>query len=184
MASDKPETDNFLAQLDARIAALQALRESYLRVLALGALGQPGEDTATSGALAISSLSVLGGPVELPTGAFLGKSIPAAVKLFLQAARRKQSVKDISTALREGGIESTSANFETTVTSALHRLKANGEVLRFKDGWALAEFYPEGLRSRIEKSAAKRGTAKRKRAPRAKVKMLPTAEQDSLKAVS
>src|ERR1700733_9104898 len=85
-------------------------------------------------------------PTELPRGAFLGKSLPAAVKLYLSAAMKKQTIKEIATALREGGVESTSDNFESVITGSLNRMKNSGEVLRFKEGWALAEFYPEHLR--------------------------------------
>lgn len=78
MAIDKPETDSFLALLDAKIAALQTLRDSYLKAASLGAIGQPGEDVALpNGSLSPASL---GTPMELPTGALLGKSLPAAIK--------------------------------------------------------------------------------------------------------
>jgi hypothetical protein len=181
MASDKPETDNFLAQLDARIAALQALRDTYLRAMALGALGALSDDVV-AGLNAPTSMVSANGPVDLPTGAFLGKSIPAAVKLYLQAARRKQTVREIADALRDGGMETTATSFEGSVTSALHRMKGNGEVLRFKEGWALAEFYPETLRNRIEKGTKKR-EVKRRKAGR-KPKALAAAPEDALKAVS
>lgn len=36
MASEKPETDGFLALLEAKIAALLALKETYLRTVSLG----------------------------------------------------------------------------------------------------------------------------------------------------
>ena len=42
-------------------------------------------------------------------------------------------------------METTAANWEATVTGALHRLKAAGAVLRFKDGWGLADHYPDSL---------------------------------------
>jgi hypothetical protein len=104
-------------------------------------------------------------PTELPRGAFLNKSLPAAVKLFLSAMKKKQSAREIATALREGGVESTSPNFENVLTGCLYRMKTNGELLRFKDGWALAEFYPEHLRRSLSSqdgAAAKRKTANKK----------------------
>ena len=39
-----------------------------------------------------------------------------------------------------------------TVGTALHRLKNEGMVLRFADGWDLASHYPDGLRARLEKA--------------------------------
>jgi hypothetical protein len=102
-------------------------------------------------------------PTELPRGAFLGKSIPAAIKFYLTAMKTKQTPKQIATALREGGVESTSDDFEGVLTGSLNRMKANGELLRFKDGWALAEFYPAHLRSSLSnEGASKKKKAKKK----------------------
>jgi hypothetical protein len=160
MAADKPEGDSFLSLLDAKIAALQTLRDVYIKALALGALGQPGDEAAIAGGshqpIQLQGFIYGGGgtnssPMELPTGAFLGKSIPEAIKLYLSAVKKKQTAREIATALKEGGMESTASNWETTVTGALHRLKTAGAVLRFKDGWGLAELYPESLRSRLAK---------------------------------
>jgi ribosomal protein L9 len=168
MATEKLERDAFLAVIDRKIAALKALAESYRTAMALGAIGQPGEiDLSTLGSGGSRSES----PMDLPQGALLGKSLPAAVKLWLTAARRKQTVKEITAALRDGGVESTSPNFESVITGALHRLKANNEVLRFKDGWALAELYPASLRSSLTKDAkaairATRTTQRTKKAAR------------------
>src|SRR5580698_4809299 len=64
----------------------------------------------------------LGQPMDLPDGAFFGKSIPACVKLYMSAAKKKKTIKEIAAALREGGVESTSDNFESVVTGALNRL--------------------------------------------------------------
>lgn len=178
MAVEKPE-DGFLAVIEKKIAALVALRDTYRQAMATGALGQPGEIDFSSAIGVGSGQSDM--PVDLPKGALLGKSLPAAVKLWLTSARRKASVKEVATALREGGVESTSPNFENVVSGALHRLKANNEVLRFKDGWAAAEFYPATLRGNATK-AAKAGAAKRKPLPKSDgnksdliLSMLPTA---------
>ena len=147
---EKPlETDGFLGSLDAKIAALQTLRASYVAAVSIGAFGQPGEGGSISFPMGAGVVGVSGAPMELPHGALLGKSLPAAIRLYLSAIKRKQTIKEIATALREGGVESTAANFETSISSAVNRLKASGEVLRFKDGWALAEFYPDSLRAKI-----------------------------------
>jgi hypothetical protein len=103
-------------------------------------------------------------PMELPRGAFLGKSLPAAIKLYLSAVMKKQSIREIATALRDGGVESTSDNFEGVITGCLNRMKVSGEILRFEDGWALAEFYPERLRVSLRSAqdvGVKRPTAKK-----------------------
>lgn len=105
-------------------------------------------------------------PTELPRGAFLGKNLPAAVKLYLSAMKKTQTIREIATALREGGVKSTSDNFENVITGCLNRMKSNGELLRFKDGWGLPEFYPESLRTRLSQE----GVPKRKSAKKDKKK--------------
>ena len=174
----------FLAVLEAKRAALDALIGSYRAALSLGALGQPGDVDVTpyrgpgggGGSAAI----------DLPQGALLGKSLPAAIHLYLSAARRKQTTREVVTALKDGGVESTSRNFENTVATALHRLKAAGTVLKFNDGWGLAEFYPESIRSRITAQADQKATAKktaatkrRKSGPKkqARVLAIPAGEE-------
>lgn len=149
MAPETPETDGFLAVIEKRIAALTALAQSYRAAVALGALGQVGEvDLASFG----NGISLgASAPMELPKGALLGKSLPAAVELYLTSVRGKAGIREIANALRAGGVESTSGSFENVVSGALHRLKAQGKVLRFKDGWALAELYPATLRSSLTK---------------------------------
>jgi len=169
MPSEKPEKtpvpaeqDQFLVAIEARIAALQQLRASYLAAKSVGAFGSPadggGFTMPTAGGV---FAGLAGAPMELPQGALLGKSLPAAIKLYLSAIKKKQSIREIANALREHGVESTAKNFETSITSAVYRLRDAREVLRFKDGWALAEFYPESLRRSISE---KNGSPKPKKA--------------------
>ena len=178
MATEKPEQDTFLVIIDAKIAALQALVESYRAALSVGALGQPGDTdlpTLTPGA-GVSARQDGFVPVDLPIGVFRDKSIPEAIKMYLAAGRRKQTAKEITAGLKEGGLVSTSKDFERTVTGTLHRLKG-GVVLWFKDGWDLAESYPDHLRTRIgnengssskPKAKPKKKTRRRRSKPKAK----------------
>jgi hypothetical protein len=122
---------------------------------ASGAFLPAGEGEGAPGTPFLATGSADSQPVELPRGALLNKSLPAAIKLYLHAVKQKQTIRQIATALRDGGVESTSPNFEGVVTGCLNRLKSNGEVLRFKDGWALAEFYPENLRVRLSQAKNK-----------------------------
>ena len=85
----------------------------------------------------------------MPVGVFRNKSIPEAIKLYLQTGRRKQTTKEIAAGLKAHGLVSTAKHFERTVNGTLHRLKMTGMVLRFKDGWDLAESYPDHLNSRL-----------------------------------
>jgi len=132
------------ADLDASIASLER------------AYGATVSDDGLSKPTMLSGTDQM--PTELPRGAFLGKSLPAAVKLYLSAMKKKQTIREIATALREGGVESTSGNFENVITGCLNRMKSNGELLRFKEGWGLPEFYPESLRARLSQE----GTPKQK----------------------
>src|SRR4051794_28742760 len=131
MTREKPDVDGFLAQIEAKIAALIALRDSYLHALSVGAIGQLGAVDLSALTPSASGGRSDSGPVELPQGALLGKSLPAAIKLYLSAVKRKQTTREVTNAMREGGIESTAANFENNVTSSLHRLRATGDVLKF-----------------------------------------------------
>jgi hypothetical protein len=166
MAAEKPETDGFLGAIEAKLSALVALKESYLRAVSVGAVGQPGDADMSS-----LDQSVRGGAFELPSQALVGKSIPAAVKLYLSSVKKKLTVREITTALKDGGVESTAASFENTVTSALHRLKASNEVLKFKDGWADPSVVPPSMRHRIvsdDDTAARKRARTSKRASKAK----------------
>ena len=165
MASDKTEKTapaGFLAVLEAKYAALGKLIESYRAAESLGALGAPG-DLNVSVFEQISTSESIGQSMELPRGALLGKSLPAAIKLYLSAMRKKLTTREIATALKDGGVESTSENFENIVTTALNRLKAAGEVLRFRDGWGLAELYPASLRSNLANDSRPAGKAAKAR---------------------
>jgi hypothetical protein len=160
-------TENKAIDYQAMIADLRAKRaaidSAITSLIAASGAMIPNGDTATSNSGYSLQSSMDSQSIELPRGAFLGKSLPAAVKLYLSAVKQKQSIKEIAAALREGGVESTSDNFEGVITGCLNRMKANGEILRFNDGWALAEFYPENLRNRLSQHGApKRKTSKKK----------------------
>jgi hypothetical protein len=168
MAPEQPETDGFLAFIEKKIAALQALADSYKAAQALGALGQFGDDAPTkftfNGAVPPPPTTY-----DLPTGVFLELSMPAAIKLLYTATKRKYAPKDVAQALRDGGFKSTSKNFEKMVGTTMHRMAGNGELLRFKDGYGLAELYPEGLRGRMAKDAKPAKGGKRvRRSPQRK----------------
>jgi hypothetical protein len=160
-----------LAAVEAKIAALQALAASWRAAIAVGALG-PVSDVPL-GAMSERDTQQ---PIELPQGAFRGMSIPAAIKLFLSVAKKKQTIKQIADALKEGGMETTSPSLVGVVTGALNRLKGSDEVLRFKDGWDLAEHHSEHLRARLSKAkdTKKRTTGqRRKRGQRRKAESKP-----------
>jgi hypothetical protein len=172
MAQETFDYSAMLADARAKRAALDAFITSLENAQALGALGQavPGSGTSASG-FATSS----GPAVELPMGALMGKSVSNAIKLYLSACRRKQTAKEIAGALKEGGVESTSKNFDIIVNNTMRLLKKAGVVLQFKDGWALAELYPEAIRARISQQQGNESKTpasgkKRKKRKQAKAK--------------
>jgi hypothetical protein len=155
-----------LAAVEAKIAALQALSVSLRAAISIGALG-PITDIS---AIATANGALETGPIDLPTNPFIGMSVPAAIKLYLSAARKKQTIKQIAVALKDGGMETTSSSFENVVTGALNRLKSAGQILRFKDGWALAELYPEHIRSHVTKDIKKKPLKRKGKGKKSKEK--------------
>jgi hypothetical protein len=158
------------ATLEATIAALKAFQAVGAMAPMIGGI----DLLATAGGPGTADL---GAGEELPKGALLGKSFPAAIKLYLSAMKKKQTIKELATALQEQGMESTAASFESVVTGALNRLKNSGEVLRFKEGWGLSSWYPEAFRARLSGEPKTRKSTKKKRATKAPSKTVEQTER-------
>ena len=167
MATEEPKQDGFLTMVDAKIEALQALAESYRAALSVGALGhqaanldQPALTTT------IGELVTYEHVADLPVGVLRDKSTPDAIKLYLKAGRRKQTGKEIAEGLKEHGFHSTSKDLGGIVHASLHRLKKVGVVLRFQEGWDLAESYPEHVRAKMAKPKKTAKPKKRRQLPK------------------
>jgi hypothetical protein len=165
MANENPNP--LFAYVEARIAAWQQVLASLKAALSLEASGPGGEGIDLSSITAPQN-GELGQPIDLPDGAFHGKSVPACVKLYLSAVRRKKTTKEIAAALREGGVESTAGSFEGIVNTALIRLRTAGEVLKFKDEWGLSEWYPAQMRT--SGTVGKRPAKSKKKGKKARTK--------------
>lgn len=157
----------FLAVMEAQYAALGTAIASVRAVLNMNALGGSGlggeSATVPSGGVA----PAIGSAIPLPRGAFLGKSIADAIRIYLNAVKARKGNREIAIALKEGGAVST-GNFDNRINGALFQLKNRGEVLRFDDGWGLAEWYPESFKTRVAEKAANGGRKKKlKRKPKA-----------------
>lgn len=179
MPNEKLDYAAMLSDLRIKKAALEASIATLESAMALGVLGQLPEGVDLSTAASGSGAAESAMPIELPHHAFLGVSVPQAIKTYLEVVKKKQTIKEIASALKEHGMESTSDSFEGIVTSALNRLKGNGEVLRFKDGWGLTAWYPASLRTQINTAAKPRKTGKKrskkkKTEPEAKTEATPT----------
>jgi hypothetical protein len=142
MASNRTESDPVLASLRAKVAAWQAAVDSYLAAKAL-------EGTAET------TSAALRGTIELPVNAFRGMTMIEAVKLFLKSVQQKQTTAEIADGLKSGGLVTTAKDITPTLRNALGKLKHDGVLLRFPDGWDLAEAHSAAIRHRITKDNAK-----------------------------
>jgi hypothetical protein len=148
-----------LSDMEAKRTALDTAIAGLRAAIAAGILGAFGEFPA--GAVASNATVVPTGAADLPRGAFLGKTATEAIKLYLSTIRKKQTNKEIAQALRDGGLES-AGDFGNYITSALFRLKKEGTVLRFDDGWGLSEWYNEAFRAKLGVSSSKKPTKRNK----------------------
>jgi len=164
----EPQANDYLATLladmEAKKAALDAAMAAIRAAIVAGALGAPGDyQPAANG---VSTTLPQAGFADLPRGAFLGKTATEAIRLYLSTVRRKQTNKEIAQALRDGGLES-AGDFGNFITSALFRMKKEGTLLRFDDGWGLSEWYNDAFRAKVggvvSKKPAKRAKARRRK---------------------
>ena len=174
MATETLDYAAVLGDLESKRTVLDNLINNLRTAMSVGALGQLGDGAG----VVPTAVNGGGASVELPAGALMGKSIPAATKLYLSAVKKKQTTKEITNALRDGGVESTSKNFDNIVTTALHRLRMSGVLLRFKDGgWGLAELYPANIRASIGQPSKAKQATKRYRPPKKKIKRARTKKK-------
>jgi|HubBroStandDraft_3_1064219.scaffolds.fasta_scaffold58628_2 hypothetical protein len=152
-----------LTDLEAKKAAIEAAIASMRQAMGLGALGQTGDGTGVSG-MSSPSLSIHNG--DIPNGAFLGKSIPEAAKLYLEILKKKQTSREIADALLKGGMESTSKNFYGIVHAVLDRARKspNSALVKLGTHWGLALWYPKGIISGASASIPKKGKKKGRKA--------------------
>jgi hypothetical protein len=77
-------------------------------------------------------------PTEIASDTFFQLGVGEAIKKYLRMVGRKQTTKEISDALKRGGVEAGYSG----VTTALIRGEERGEISKVKRGeWGLPEFY-------------------------------------------
>jgi hypothetical protein len=160
MASESGR-DGYETALRGKVAAWQAALDAYLAAKAID--GPLGEMTHNGGGSPPTTASAA---FDLPMGALRKKSVPDAITLYLSAGHRKQTNKEIANGILAGGLETGAKNLEASVAATLFRLKKAGVVLRFADGWDLAEHYPDHIRKKLEPATVttkKPAKAKKKR---------------------
>lgn len=168
----------FLGDLEQKKAALEVLIASVRAAMAIGALGQPGDVTGI--VPSFSAPSITGG--EVPAGAFFGKSIPEAAKLYLEIVKKKQTSREIAEALLKGGTESTSSNFVGIVHAVLGRARKSPDsaFVRIGNQWGLTSWYPKGI---LSAAAAGQGKASKKKRNKAKG-VVPRAKDEKTSATA
>ena len=105
---------------------------------------------------AINQPASLIAPGEVPPGAFHGRSIPEASVLYLRMVKQKQKASEIATALRRGGIETQSSDFNNQVHAALDRAskKKDAEIIKLHGAyWALREWLSASVRASMASGA-------------------------------
>lgn len=180
--AENTETTGLLAIIDAKIAALQRMREGVVAAMSVGAFSQAESidpnnlPTAPSGGSSTPSFAQLNGAIDLPTGIFRDKGLADAIRLLLTAAKRKTPFKEIKTALLQGGLATTAEDFDPTLSGTLNRMKRTGELLQFKEGWDLAASYPESFRQRLAQTAEAAAKPKKKAKKKARAAESPKVQ--------
>jgi hypothetical protein len=195
MPDDRPAaagTDPFLAAIDSRLAALKQLRESYLAARAAGAIGPHTESAADWLAPAAEAArlprrqpATAAGPEAEPGGPQRRGAIATAAETYLASAPRACSAPEIAAALEGQGLTSAGASFAATITSAMHRLRQRGRVVRRPDGWAVVGSPAASLPVRERRASKRGGSRPRRRARRprplaASVDPTPDRREDGL----
>jgi len=140
-----------LADMEAKRAALDSAIAGIRQWLSLGGGSEESQGTPTVPSEKKPE------PPEVKFDTFFGLSIPDAIRKFLTMTKRPQSVSDITRALQDGGLTTTSKNLLATAGSTLSRLKqTDGDLVPVQGKWGLREWYP-GLRDeRVAKPKNKR----------------------------
>lgn len=174
MSVEKIDYAAIIADLEAKRLAIETAIASLRTVASFGTL------TPADGATVNTTMPFAASGVgEVPDGAFHGKTMPDAIRLYLELMRKKQTAREISDGLRKGGMESTSKWFDKIVYATLDRLKKAKEVVKIGSEWGLPQWYPALMRAGISDN----GTAQKAKAkkPVRKLKVAKLEEGPSSK---
>lgn len=162
MAENVMDYQAMLADMEAKKAVLEQAIVSLKAMIVAGFSGASGD--LPPGSHLIAPLG--GGSGDIPKGAFHKKSIPESITLYLTTVRKKSPTNEIIQGLLKGGIVTTSKTPDIVVGNTLRRMKRDGKLFLFDDGWGLPEWVHERLRSRVEQQnkvqPKKRGAKKKK----------------------
>ena len=145
MSSETIDLGEVIAVLEGKRAALDSAIIALKAVVASGAAGPTPDGTVIN----VSNPFTPSGAGEIPDGAFNGKSMPAAIKLYLEIMRSKKTAREISCGVKKGGLESTSKFFDKIVYATLDRLRKAGEIVKIGTAWGLPSWYPALMRAGV-----------------------------------
>jgi hypothetical protein len=112
------------AQLDSAIASIKVLMEQ-------------------TGALAATAPPVprIAGLSEVPSQAFAGLSVSAAVRKLLEMMQRRMAVREIMQGLQAGGLKP--SKYRNVYAILRQRESDKGDIIKVDAKWGLAEWNPE-----------------------------------------
>jgi hypothetical protein len=125
------DADPFLEMIEARVAALQHLRTSYLAAKAAGAIGQTALQLPPIRGRAPASLEARAS-VESAPGR---RTISGEVARLLSEAAHPMKARAIAAAVQRTGVVTSATSLGPTIHSILHRLKHRGHATRVPAGW-------------------------------------------------
>jgi hypothetical protein len=165
MADDTIDYKAVIAVLEKRRDALNTAIAELRSQAGLSQDAGVGADTEASGQ---SSTTEEPSETVVRTDSFYNLSVTQATRKYLQMVKRPRGTKDISNALQRGGFLSTSANFYSTVYTALKR---DSNFVIVKRGlWGLAEWYPGRIKPKPTKTNEDQSEEAQERKPKRKAR--------------
>jgi len=145
MSAEDMDLGAVIASLEAKRAALDSAIASLRALISAGVSMADGTMPSTTVPFSASGA----GGNEVPDGAFNSKSIPAAIKLYLEIVRTKKTAREISVGLKKGGLESKSKFFDKIIHATLDRMRKAGDVIKIGTSWGLPSWYPALMRAGV-----------------------------------
>lgn len=183
MSSENIDLGAVIALLESKRAALDSAINALRAVVATGAMGAAPEGATVDFTMPFSASGSSGG---IPDGAFHGKSLPEAIRLYLELMRKRQTAREIAEGLKKGGTETTSKYFLKMIYATLDRLKKSGHIVKIEGSWGLPTWYPALMRAGVGENGQK---PRRKGRPRKilvevkATKSLPSASEEVKRSV-
>jgi hypothetical protein len=150
MAMETVDYAAVLADLEAKRAALDSAIAAVRQLLNLGteqgSSGSPGQQKREQ---------------VVRFDSFFQMTVPDAIRKFLTITTQPQTLSEITKALEQGGLKTTSKNLMGIVGPTLSRMKKAGDVLPIQGKWGLAEWYPAARKEVAKSARAKRGRPKK-----------------------